>query len=338
MKAMTRVWAIPVAVIMSAGILAGCGDDSGDEPAQLTLYSGRSESLVGPLIEKIGTEIAVTPAYDKKAAQILEEGDKSPADLFFAQDAGELGALADAGLLEPLPDDIAESVPQQYRTASKSWAATSGRSRALVYNPDVLAAADLPPGIDGLTDPKFRGKVGFAPTNASFKSFVTGLRVVRGEDGARDWLTKFLANDPKKFDGNGAILEAVNDGSLGAGLLNHYYWVQAVAEEGIGKVPSRLHFFGDGDPGALVNVAGVAVLKSSDDKEEAFDFVRQLLTPETQKFFTTEVGEYAVADNIPLPVADLPPLISDLKPPKIDLDDLADVAGTEKLLTEVGAV
>ena len=39
MKAMTRVWAIPVAVIMSAGILAGCGDDSGDEPAQLTLYS-----------------------------------------------------------------------------------------------------------------------------------------------------------------------------------------------------------------------------------------------------------------------------------------------------------
>ena len=102
--------------------------------------------------------------------------------------------------------------------------------------------------------------------------------MVRGEDGARDWLTKFLANDPKKFDGNGAILEAVNDGSLGAGLLNHYYWVQAVAEEGIGKVPSRLHFFGDGDPGALVNVAGVAVLKSSDDKEEAFDFVRQLLT------------------------------------------------------------
>ncbi|MCR8898716.1 extracellular solute-binding protein [Gordonia sp. GONU] len=333
-----RVIAIGAAAIVAAGLLAACGggDTSGDDET-LVLYSGRSESLVGPLVERIGGTIPVTAGYDKKAAQILEEGDRSPADLFFAQDAGELGALADAGLLEPLPADIAANIPEAYRSETGTWVSTSARSRVLIYDPRQLPAAQLPAGIDGLLAPEMRGKVGYAPTNASFKSFVTALRLTRGDAGARDWLTAFLANDPKSFDGNGPIVEAVNSGQLAAGLTNHYYWVQEVQEKGIENVPGRLHFFSDGDPGALVNVAAIGVLKTASDKEQAFEFIRQLLTPETQTYFATEVGEYPVIGNEPLPVPGLPTL-DQLSPPQITLDELADVAGTDKLLNEVGAV
>ncbi|SKZ77118.1 iron ABC transporter substrate-binding protein [Gordonia sp. w5E2] len=332
-------------LLLSSGLIVGCGSDdsgSGDASASasdtaLVLYSGRSEELVGPLIERVGGTVPVKATYDRKAAQILEEGDRSPADLFFAQDAGELGALAEAGLLAPLPEDIKNAVLEPYRSETGGWVPTSARSRVLIYNPNNIGESELPEGIDGLLAQRFRGQVGYAPTNASFKSFVTALRLVRGEDGARDWLTKFLANDPKKFDGNGAIVEAVNSGSLATGLTNHYYWVQEINEKGAAAVPSKLHFFSNGDPGALVNVAGIGVLKSSKKQEQAFEFARQLLTPETQEFFATEVGEYPVIEGVQLNVAGIPPL-SELQPPKINLDDLSDVQGTEKLLTEVGAI
>ncbi|GAA1482340.1 iron ABC transporter substrate-binding protein [Gordonia sinesedis] len=339
-----RAGVLACAALLAVGVVA-CGSDNSDtgggeasgDNGPVVLYSGRSESLVGPLVQRISDTVAVQPAYDKKAAQILEEGDRSPADVFFAQDAGELGALAQAGLLAPMPDDIVNKVSEQYRSASGAWVSTSARSRVLIYDPARLPADQLPAGIGDLLDPRFRGQVGYAPTNASFKSFVTGLRLERGEDGARDWLTKFLANEPRKFDGNGPIVEAVGSGSLTAGLTNHYYWVQEVQEKGEANVSSRLHFFGDKDPGGLVNVAGVGVLKSSDNQEQSFEFVRQLLTPQTQEFFATQVGEYPVADGVRLNVPGVPQL-DQLDPPDIDLDKLSDVEGTEKLLTEVGAI
>ena len=156
-----RAIATAGAALIATSVLAACsgGDSAGDDET-LVLYSGRSESLVGPLVERINGTIPVTAAYDKKAAQILEEGERSPADLFFAQDAGELGALADASLLEPLPADIAESVPEAYRSETGAWVSTSARSRVLIYDPRQLPQNELPTGIDGLVAPEFRGKVG----------------------------------------------------------------------------------------------------------------------------------------------------------------------------------
>lgn len=346
MAGLRRITAVGSALVLVAGLVTACGSggDSASESAsasaggtaEITLYSGRSEELVGPLVEQIKGTVAVKPAYDKKANQILEEGDRSPADVYFGQDAGELGALAQAGLLEPLPADIVDRVAQQYRGSDGTWAATSARARVLVYNPDQIPAANLPTGIDGLLAPAFKGKVGYAPTNASFKSFVTALRVLRGEDGARAWLEGFLANEPKKYEKNGQILEAVNTGQVASGLINHYYWAQAVEEKGEAAVPSRLAFFPN-DPGGLVNLAGAAVLKSSKNKEQAFEFVRQLLTNQSQEYFATKTGEYPVVAGVPFSVPGLPALDT-LQPPKVDYAQLADTKGTEKLLSEVGAL
>ena len=270
----------------------------------------------------------MTPAYDKAMPHILEGGDRRPLICSSPRTRSELGALADAGLLEPL------LTTSRNRCRSSTGPRVeilirqpSGRSGYWSHNPDVLAAADLPPGIDGLTDPKFRSKVGFAPTNASFKSFVTGLRVVRGEDPEPATGSPSSSRTTPKFDSSGAILEAVNDGSLGARLLNHYYWVQAVAEgKASARLPSRLHFFGDGVP-----------VRSSTLPVSRYSRVRT-----TRKRHSTSCGNSSPRkrrSSSPPRSANMlwliifhrrrGPAAADQRPkPKIDLDDLADVAGT----------
>lgn len=336
-KRSRRLFAVCATAAMAVGMLVACSSDDDGGEGSVVVYSGRSEELVGPLVTRLDSQgTKLTVSYDRKATQILEEGAASPADVFFAQDAGELGRLSDAGLLEELPTDITEVVDAKYRTSGNNWAPVTARSRVLAFNPDKIAAGDLPEGIDGLLDPRFKGQIGYAPTNASFKSFVTALRVLRGDDAARDWLTKFLANEPQAFEKNGQILDAVNNGSIATGLINHYYWAAAVMEKGEENVPSRLHFFRN-DPGALVNVAGVGVLKSAKNKEAAFGVVRDLLNDDSQRYFAEETGEYPIAVDVPLNVPGLPRL-NQLSPPQIDLDKLADLDGTEQMLKQVGAL
>lgn len=325
--------------------LVACGstDDSDtavestEESSALVVYSGRDEDLVDPLIEMIGGDVEVDYSgnTNAQAAKVLEEGDRTPADVFFGQDAGALGALDGAGALAPLPEDVLDLVPEQYRGADGTWVATSARARVLAYNSDAVEAGDLPDGIDGLLDPRWSGQIGYAPTNASFQAFVTALRVQRGEGEARTWLEEFLANDPVAFEGNGPLMTAVNDGQVQAGLTNHYYWYPFREELG-DDAPVELHYFEPGDPGALINVAGAGILAASDNQEAAQDFLRDLLSSESQTYFADETAEYPVIDGVTSSY-DLPPL-TDLGVSDIDLGELSSLEETQALLTEVGMI
>ena len=228
-----------------------------DEP--LTVYSGRSESLVGPVIESFteaaGIEVRVKYADTAElAAILLEEGDRSPADIYFAQDAGALGAVADAGLLAPLPDDLLDLVPAVFSDVDGQWAGVSGRARTAAYT--TTEDLELPDSILGFTDPMWSGRIGWAPANGSFQAFVTALRVIEGEDAARAWLEGILANDPVAYPKNTAAVEGVAAGEVDVAFVNHYYLLQLMAENG-DDYPVAQQFFGGGDPGSLVNVAGV---------------------------------------------------------------------------------
>lgn len=308
-----------------------------DSGTSVVVYSGRGEELVDPLIERIGGNIEVDYSgnTNAQAAKILEEGDATPADVFYGQDAGALGELDEAGVLAPIPEDILALVPEQYRGADGTWVATSARARVLAYNSDSVQAADLPTGIDGLLDPRWRGQIGYSPTNASFQAFVTALRVQRGEEAAKTWLEGFLANEPVAFEGNGPLLTAVNDGQIAVGLTNHYYWYPFKAENGA-DAPVELHYFEPGDPGALVNVAGAAVIAASDNQDAAFEFIRELLSTESQTYFADETAEYPVIDGV-TSTFDLPPL-TQLGVSDIDLGQLSSLEQTQTLLTEVGMI
>ena len=326
--------------------LAACSPDSGIEGSAdpsagaqttVTVYSGRSEELVGPLLEQFTEEtgIDVEARYGDTAEManlILTEGENSPADVFFAQDAGALGAVAAEGLLTALPAETLDLVDERFRSPTGEWVGVSGRARVVVYNTDALGESDLPDSIFGFTDPEWSGRIGWAPTNGSFQSFVTALRVIEGDDRAREWLEGIEANDPSVYEGNNPALDAVIAGEIDVAFINHYYLMQRLVEDP--DAPAANYFLTDGDPGALVNVAGAGILSTAANDEAARQLVDYLLSTQAQEYFASETKEYPLAAGAE-PDAELPPLES-IGTPEIDLSDLADLEGTLELLQEAG--
>jgi iron(III) transport system substrate-binding protein len=320
--------------------LAACGGDGAGEGSTLTIYSGREEELVAPLLEmyeqQSGTNVEVRYADSAElAATIAEEGDNSPADVFFAQDPGSLGAVEEEGLLAELPEDALERVDERFRDPNSRWVGTSGRARVIAYNTDELGEAEVPDSVSELTDPKWKGKIGFPPTNASFQAFVTAMRLTQGEDETREWLEGIQANEPKLYERNTPVVEAVAAGEIQLGLVNHYY-LYLVKEENPDAAVANHYLAGD-DPGALVSVAGVGILDGADDEDAARDFVDFLLSEEGQRFYVDEAeeAEYPLIEGVE-PKEGLPALDS-IQGPDVDLSEFGrELERTLELLNEVG--
>ena len=304
----------------------------------LTVYSGRSKSLVEPIIKQFeqetGIQVKVSYANTTQlAATLLTEGDKSPAALFWAQDAGALGAVSKKAMFEKLPESILGKVPLNFRDADGRWVATSGRARVLAYSPERVKMEELPQSIFDLTQPMWKDRVGWAPTNASFQAFVTSLRMQVGEERTEEWLRGMKTNGVKKYAKNTPIIEALAAGEIDLGLPNHYYLLRF--KKGNSNYPVAQTFFKANDPGNLVNVAGIGVLKSSDNKEAALKFVEFLLSAKAQQYFTSDVFEYPVIDGV-IPNANLLPLSELLElAPTFDLNQMDDLDGTVDLLRRV---
>ena len=326
--------------------LAGCGsdDDGGNGEASgsdtLTIYSGREEEIVEPLFERFeeetGIDVEVRYADSAElAATIAEEGDNSPADVFFAQDPGSLGSVEEQ--LAELPEEVLDRVDERFRDSDGRWVGTSGRARVIVYNTDELSEADVPDSVFELTDPKWEGKVGVAPTNASFQAFVTAMRLDVGEKRARQWLEDLKANDPKFYERNTPVVEAVASGEIEVGLVNHYYLYLVKEEQPDAPIENK-YLPGD-DPGALVSVAGAAVLEGAEHADAAERFVEFLLADEQQRFYTEEAEEA----EIPLVEGIAPregvPTLDELagRGPDVDLSSFGgELEKTLELLNETG--
>lgn len=335
---MLRRGATALTIAALAG-LSGCGFGGGGD-GELTIYSGREQDLVGPLLDRYAKEEGVdikvryggTPEL---AATINEEGDASPADVFFSQDAGALGQLGDEKRLARLPRDLIDSVDARFRSPRGDWVGVSGRARVVAYNREETEERDLPRSVLGLTARRWRGKVGWAPTNASFQAFVTAMRKSVGQARAERWLREMRDNDAQVYENNVAIRDAVANGEIEVGLINHYYVAEARAEEG-SDYPVAVFEPPGGDPGALVNAAGAAVLASSDASEEAERFVRFLLSEEAQRYFADETKEYPLAAGVKAERGLIP--LSRIEQPDVDLSDLADLQGTVELLEKTGVL
>ena len=309
-----------LAVIALVG--AACSSGSGD--ASLTVYSGRSEGLVQPLIDRFMEEtgIEVTVRYDDSAtlaATILEEGSGSPADVFFSQDPASLGSVALDSLFITLPDEVRALVPERLSDAGGAWIGVSGRSRVVIYDTELLDPSELPATEDGFTDPAWAGRVAIAPTNGSFLAFVAAKILLDGEDATRAWLEGMAANGSPTFPNNSSIVMAANDGQIEAGLVNHYYQLRTLAEDP--NAPGANHFFGVATAGSIVMPAGVGVLASSDEQDAALRFVEFLLSEDSQVYFADETLEYPVIDGVP--AADVLPPLDSLVTPALDLSQLA---------------
>lgn len=326
--------------LLAALALAGCGGDEGASDT-LTVYSGREEELVAPLFdrfeEETGIDVEVRYADSAElAATIAEEGGNSPADVFFAQDPGSLGAVEEH--LAELPQAVLDRVDERFRDAEGRWVGTSGRARVLVYNTDELAADEVPDSVFDLTDPKWKGKVGLPPTNASFQAFVTAMRLDIGDERTREWLEALKANDPRLYEKNTPVVEAVAAGEIQVGLVNHYYLYLVKKELGEDAPIANKYLPGD-DPGALVSVAGAGILSEAEHADAAERFVEFLLADEQQRFYTDEAEEA----EIPLVAGIDPkqgvPTLEALagRGPDVDLSSFGDeLERTLELLNETG--
>jgi iron(III) transport system substrate-binding protein len=305
----------------------------------LVVYSGRDENFVAPVVETFSqaTGIEVSVRYgdgtSDLAATLLNEGATTDADVFWAQDPAWIGVIGDEGLLTELPADMLGLVSEAYRDADGQWVGVTARSRVLVYNPELVSEDELPESVSELVGPEWSGRLGIAPGNASFIAFVSAMELTEGPEATLAWLEGIAANGVQTYDGNGAIVDAVIAGDLDAGLVNHYYLLQRIADQG--EVTAVNHFFAPGDTGALVMATGAGVLAPSDNQDAANEFIRHLLSAESQQHFAQNLFEYGLVEGAPTPEGQIP--LADLAGPDINLSDLANhLDSSVELIAEAG--
>ncbi len=301
----------------------------------LTIYSGRGEALIGPLIEQFKAETGIDAevrygSTSEMATLLMEEGENTPADLFWAQDTGALGALSDK--FAELPAATNETVLEVFRNPENKWVATSGRTRVLAHSTE--RAGDLPESITDLTNEEYRGRVAWAPTNGSFQAFVTAFRLTEGDDAAKAWIDAMVANDTKVYKNNGTQIEGIANGEVDFGLVNNYYLGRYTGPDP--EFPVTQTHFAAGDIGNLVLVAGAGIIEASDNQESAQAFIDFLLSPAAQQFITLQGNEYPVRTGI-IPQATLESLetVSEISP-AVDTNSLGDLEGTLALLRDAG--
>ena len=215
------------------------------------------------------------------------------------------------------------------------WVGITGRARVVAFDTRDIAAGDMPATVDAFTAPEWAGRIGWAPTNGSFQAFVTAYRLLKGDDAARAWLEAIQANEPRVYEGNTQVVQAIADGEVDVGFVNHYYLLRFLAEQG-DSFPVRNHFLSASDPGALVNVAGAGILASTDGEASARRFLEFMLNNESQQSFASETFEYPLVAGLAGPAG--MPALDQIQAPDIDLSDLADLDATLDMLTETGVL
>lgn len=331
-------------LIVATLLLSACGGDTPDrtldgtaagifsgtcaspEDKALTVYSGRTENLMEPVLDafscETGIEVAVRWADSAQLALLLdEEGENTPADIFLSRSPGPVGFLEARDLLGKLDGDVLDLVNEENRSASGDWVGFSGRKRVAVYNIDAVTEGELPESVFELTDPAWRGRVALPATNGSFLDWFTVFRDQFGTDVATQWLNDMVANDAKYYPNNRSIVEAAGRGEVDIGLVNHYYNYQEA--EALGEDHRALnHDFGDDDIGSLLVITAATITKASENTGEANELVQYLLSEPVQRYLAEETFEYPLAAGV-APAGSLPPLAA-LEIGSVDFDALGD--------------
>ncbi len=339
----------PALLVLAAAVsasLAACADGgsaeahgtgAADKPS-LTLYSAQHENLTEDWVKafEARTGIPVQVRYGKDSSmgnQLVEEGAKSPADVFLTENSPAMTTVQDAGLLADVPRSTLDQVEPSHVPSSGQWVGVAARSTVLVYNPAKVSEADLPTSVMDLADAKWAGAWGAAAGGADFQAIVSAVLDTQGEAKTAAWL-EGLKKNAKVYQNNTATMKAVNAGQVPMGLIYHYYWYRDQALTKAGSANTRLHYFKNHDPGAFVSTSGGAVLKSSKHPEEAQQLLAFVTSTEGQEILAKgESLEYAVGKGVASAPA-LPPLTS-LEAPRLDAATL-DGAKVLDLMTRAG--
>ncbi|ELZ03189.1 iron(III) ABC transporter periplasmic substrate-binding protein [Natrialba chahannaoensis JCM 10990] len=342
----------PIAEVdpMTQGVDSGTlsWDDLGDLEGEITVYSGRTRDQIDLVFEELENkydDLEINRNYndnDVQVSQLVEEGDATPADVFYSQDPGALGAVHDEGLVQQLPEDIVGTVPESYREPDGYWTGVSGRVRSIMYNEDRLDETpldswdELPTDIFSYAeDDRFEGIISTRPNSGTFRGFIQAMVDLEGEETTRQWVSDFMDQDPVLYEGGSTQAEEINRGGDDdpiIGLGNSYYAARLVNEDS--SSPIRVTFT-EGDAGALFSVAGIAAMNNVEDPELVAEFARHLVAVEGQEFMMDDNGEFPVVEGVdyvgPLPGPD------ELDSPTYNLSEFdMDLQAASELLEDEG--
>jgi iron(III) transport system substrate-binding protein len=305
--------------------LSACGSSA--RGTTITLYNGQHEQTTAALVsafeKQTGIRVEVRTGDEAELGnQILQEGSSSPADVFYTENTPVLEALREHGLLAPVAPSTLAAVPSRYDSAQGDWVGVSARVSVLVYNTSQVKPAELPSSILELADPKWRGRVGFAPSETDFQPLITAIVKLDGLATAERWLKGLQANS-RTYPDNETVVAQVNNGESAVGLINHYYWFRLRAEIGAGAMHSALHYYAAGSPGDLVNVSGAAILKSSSHQAAAQKLLAFLVSRTGQETIARSHSyEYPLRPGV-APAPGLRPF-ADLQPAPLTPAELGD--------------
>ena len=309
-------------------------------PAPLTIYAAQHHQLVDLVAQAFTKEtgIPVRSRFGEApelASQIVREGARSPADIYFTENSPELTLLDEKALLAPVTPATLAQVPPQFSSADGRWLGVLARENVLAFDPATLKEADLPASLLDLAKPEWKGRVAIAPSDADFLPLVQAVVVLKGRDAALAWLKGLKAN-AQVFDDDEGVVSAVERGTVAAGVINSYYYYRARTEQGADKTRSQIHHFTGGDVGALLNVSGAAVLKSSKNQDEAQRFLAFMASRPVQEMLArSDIDfEYPLAPGV-APNAALKPM-DQLQPPTLTLKQLGDDQDSARLLRQSG--
>lgn len=339
-------WVLGVILVLAGGLPVGCADNSDRgadtvDPGELVVYSARNETFVDELLQSFEEEtgIRVLPWHGGDAAvnKIKEEASRVHGDVFISNDIGALEHLRINGLLQGYEPAGIDTIDARFRAQDNSWFALSARTRVLMYNKDMISEEEMPRNIWDLTDPLWAGR--FAITrggNGGMIGHVSALRNQWGDERTLQWLSAVKDNAGSIMQGHGDIRRAVGSGEFAFGLVNNYYFHQQLREPTDNNVGVIYPDQGSGEMGAVINAAGVGLIKDGPNTDNARIFLEWILRPENQKAFSYRSLEVPV--NPAIEAIDEAASIADYKVHDMPLSQLGQVWEDTRQLIEVSGL
>lgn len=266
---------------------------------EINLYSGKGldPKLVNMFESQTGIKINIIK--DKEQMAKMNAPD-SKADLFMGMDVSTFAKLQNDGKLAPAKSKIIDSiVPANLKDENNEWIGLSKRARVIVYDKKAIDPK-LIQNYEDLAKPELKSKLLMRTSNVSFnRSLLASIIANDGEYKAKEWAKgtlNNLARDPKGGDREQA--RGVYEGIGAVGVMNSYYIITLLnskkqSDQETAKSLGVIFPNQDGR-GTHINITGIALLKSSQNKDAAIKFIEFMLSKEAQEILVSTSHEYPV--------------------------------------------
>jgi iron(III) transport system substrate-binding protein len=294
-----------LALLFVAGLVTGIFVHSAPATDKLTIYSGRSERLIKPVLDAFtantGIQIELLSSGTTELVNRLKaEGDRTSADLLITNDAGSLELARTAGLLRPLNmREVDRAIPAQFRAPDNAWVGLSGRFWIVVYNTTMVKPDQVKSLLD-LADPKWKDKIAIPNSGSEYlQAGVSVIRATQGDEKTRQFLQGLKTNaDGQVYQKSSQIVDAVAKGQVALGIVNHYYVYRHLAAQPGAPIAVLMPDQQEGGMGAIMNVAGVGIVKSTKHLDSAKLLVEFLVAQAGQKLFADLDKEYPLHPDV----------------------------------------